>query len=104
LFGLSYLSDYCSISPPIIENGYTTVKEAQKGGRVVKTKPYDMQLLDVEPLIKDVFQRVGCLNLCQNMQKGHLEVAREFALNFDGTKTKVVTLELEVSEATIAAH
>jgi len=29
-------------------------------------------------------------------------VAREFSLNFDGTKTKVGTLELEVSEVTIA--
>ena len=38
------------------------------------------------------------------MQTGHPKVAKEFALNFDGTKTKVVTLELEVSEATIAAH
>jgi hypothetical protein len=36
------------------------------------------------------------------MQRGHLEVAREFDLNFDGTKTKVGTLELEVFEATIA--
>jgi hypothetical protein len=36
------------------------------------------------------------------MQRGHLEVAREFSLIFDGTKTKVGTLELEVSEETIA--
>jgi hypothetical protein len=36
------------------------------------------------------------------MQRGHLDVAREFALNFDGTKTKVGTLELEVFEVTIA--
>ena len=35
------------------------------------------------------------------MQRGHPKVAREFALNFDGIKTKVGTLELEVSEATI---
>jgi hypothetical protein len=35
--------------------------------------------------------------------KGHPEVAREFALNFDGTKTKIGALELEVSEVTIAA-
>ena len=37
------------------------------------------------------------------MQRGHPEVAREFALNFDGTKTKVGTLELEVSEVIISA-
>jgi hypothetical protein len=78
-------------------------KKAHKGGSVVRTEPYDMQLFDVEPLIREVFQRVGCFNFCQNMQRGHPEVAREFSLNFDGTKTKVGTLELEVSEATIAA-
>jgi hypothetical protein len=78
-------------------------KKSHKGGSVVRTEPCDMQLFDVEPLIREVFQRVGCLNFCQNMQRGHPEVAREFALNFDGTKTKVGTLEMEVSEATIAA-
>jgi hypothetical protein len=36
------------------------------------------------------------------MQRGHPEVAREFALNFDGTKTKIGALEIEVSEVTIA--
>jgi hypothetical protein len=37
------------------------------------------------------------------MQRGHLEVAREFSLKFDGINTKVGTLEMEVSKATIAA-
>jgi hypothetical protein len=78
-------------------------KKSHKGGSVVRTEPSDMHLFDVEPLIREVFQRVGCLTFCQNMQRGHPEVAREFSLNFDGTKTKVGTLELEVSEATIAA-
>jgi hypothetical protein len=77
-------------------------KKAHKGGGIVRTEPYDMQLFVVEPLIREVFQRVGCFNFCQKMQRGHPEVAREFALNFDGTKTKVGTLELEVSEETIA--
>ena len=76
-------------------------KKSQKGGIVVRKEPCDMQLFDVEPIISEVFQRVGCLNLCQNMQRGHPEVAKEFSLNFDGTKTKVGTLEMEVSEATI---
>jgi hypothetical protein len=78
-------------------------KKSHKGGSVVRTEPSDMHLFDVEPMIREVFQRVGCLSFCQNMQRGHPEVARQFSLNFDGTKTKVGTLELEVSEATIAA-
>jgi hypothetical protein len=35
------------------------------------------------------------------MQRGHLEVAKEFALNFNGTKTKVGMLEFDVSEHSI---
>jgi hypothetical protein len=62
-----------------------------------------MKLLDYEPLIKEAFQRVGCINFYQNMQRRHPEVAKEFALNFDGTKTKVGILEFEVSELSISA-
>jgi hypothetical protein len=37
------------------------------------------------------------------MQRGHPEVARQFALQFDGKKTKVGDLEFEVTEASISA-
>jgi hypothetical protein len=77
-------------------------KKVHKGGDIVRTKPYDMQLFFEEPLIREVFQRVGCINFCQKMQRGHPEVAKEFTLNFDGTKTKVGILEFEVSERTIS--
>jgi hypothetical protein len=36
------------------------------------------------------------------MQRGHPEVARQFALHFDGNKTKVGDLEFEVTEASIS--
>jgi hypothetical protein len=78
-------------------------RKAHKGGGIVRTEPYNMHLFYSEPLIREVFQRVGCINFCQKMQRGHPEVAREFSLNFDGTKTKVGTLEFEVSELSISA-
>jgi hypothetical protein len=55
----------------------------------VRAEPYDMHLFFVEPIIREVFQRVGCFNFCQKMQRGHPEVAREFSLNFDGNKTNI---------------
>jgi hypothetical protein len=61
-----------------------------------------MQLFDDEPMIREVFQGVGFLNFCQNMHRAHPKVAREFSLNFYGTKTKVGTLQMKVYEATIA--
>jgi hypothetical protein len=63
----------------------------------------DMCLFDTEPMAREAFQRVGCLSFCQNMQRGHPEVAKEFALHFDGRKTKVGDLEFEVTEAYISA-
>jgi len=71
-------------------------KKSHNDGSVVKTEPFDMHIFDVHPMIREVFQRVGCLSFCQNMQRGHPEVAREFSLNFDGTKTKVGTFDMEV--------
>jgi hypothetical protein len=70
---------------------------------VVRTEPSDMHLFDAVPMVREVFQRVGCLSFFQNMQRGHLEVARQFALHFDGIKTKVGDLDFEVSEASIEA-
>jgi hypothetical protein len=80
----------------------TKQRKAHKGGGIVRKWPYDMQHFYYEPLMREVFQRVGCINFCQKMQRGHPEVAREFALNFDGTKTKVGILEFEVSEFSIS--
>jgi hypothetical protein len=77
-------------------------KKAHKGGDIVRTEPYDMHILDSEPLIRESFQRVGCINFCQKMQRGNPEVAREFAIIFNGTKTKLGALEFEVSELSIS--
>jgi hypothetical protein len=71
-------------------------KKSHNGGSVGRTEHSDMHLFYVEPMIREVFQRVGFLSFYQNMQRGHPEVARQFSLNFDGTKTKVGALELEV--------
>jgi hypothetical protein len=61
-----------------------------------------MHLFDVDPMVRENFQRVGYLSFFQNMQRGHPEVAIQFSLHFDGIKTKVGSLEFEVSKASIA--
>jgi hypothetical protein len=78
-------------------------KKAHKGGKIVRKEPVDMRLFDTDPMAREAFQRVGCLSLYQNMQRGHPEVAKEFSLHFDGRKTKVGDLEFEVTEASISA-
>jgi hypothetical protein len=51
-------------------------RKTHKGGKVVRTEPVDMHLFDTEPMAREVFQRVGCLSFCQNMQRGHPEVTK----------------------------
>jgi hypothetical protein len=76
-------------------------KKYHKGGSVVRIEPFGMHLFDATPMVREFFQRVGFLSFCQNMQRGHPEVARQFALHFDGIKTKVGNLEFQVSEASM---
>jgi hypothetical protein len=79
------------------------MKKSRKGGKLVRTEPVDMHLFEIEPMAREVFQRVGCLSFCLNMQRGHPKVTRQFALHFDGLKTKVGDLEFEVTGASISA-
>jgi hypothetical protein len=51
-------------------------KKVHKGGDIVRVEPHDMQLINSEPFFKEAFQRVGCLNFCEKMQRGHHEVAK----------------------------
>jgi hypothetical protein len=51
-------------------------KKAHKGGRIVRTEHVDMCLFDIEPMAREIFQIAGCLSFCQNMQRGHPEVAK----------------------------
>jgi hypothetical protein len=63
-------------------------KKIDKGGDIVRFEPHDMQLINFEPFFKEDFQRVGCLNFFQKIQRGHLEVAKQFALNFKGKRLR----------------
>jgi len=63
-----------------------------KGGEIVISEHHDMHLVNSNPFIRECFQRVGCFTFCEKLQKGHMEVSKEFALNFDGFKTKVGSL------------
>jgi hypothetical protein len=76
-------------------------KMSHKGGNVVRIEPADMHLFEAEPMAREVFQRVGCFAFCQNMERCHPEVARQFSLHFNGLNTKVGDLEFKVSETSI---
>jgi len=77
-------------------------KNHNKGGAVVRYEPQTTQLLDSKPNFKEYFQRVGCYNLCVKLQGYHMDIAKEFALNFDGLNVKIGPLEFKVIEESIS--
>jgi hypothetical protein len=48
-------------------------KKIHKGGDIVRTEPYDMQLINSEPFFKEAFQRVGCLIFVRKCKEGILK-------------------------------
>jgi hypothetical protein len=67
MFG-SFTPHYITAFDPLFISMETPQrKKSHKGGSVVRTEPSDMNLFDVEPMVREVFQRVGCLSIFQNM-------------------------------------
>jgi hypothetical protein len=78
-------------------------KKVYKGGDIVRFEPQGLQLLDSNPIFRESFQAVGCLTFFEKLQGGHMEVAKQFSLNFDGVKTKIGSLKIQVTEQTISS-
>jgi hypothetical protein len=69
-------------------------KKYHKGGTMVRNEPSDMHLFDAETMVREFFQRVGCLSFFQNMQRGHPEVERKFSYIFMALRLRLETLSL----------
>ena len=69
---------------------------------MVMFEPLSTTMLDENPMFKDSFRQVGCLRFCQKLEGFHVQVARDFALNYDGIKSKVGPLEITISPDSIA--
>ena len=80
-----------------MEGTSTVGKKVYKGRAIIRTKPQDLVLFEDEPTFRASFERVGCMSFCQRIQGFHQQVTKDFALHFDGTKTKVGDLELFVT-------
>jgi hypothetical protein len=78
-------------------------KKVYKGGAIIRTGTQDLVLFEDEPTFRASFERVGCMIFCQKIQGFNQQVTKDFALHFDGTKTKVGDLEFVVTPQTISA-
>ena len=67
MFGFFTPHSITTFDPLFISMDTTQRKKSHKGGSMVRFEPFDMHLFDVDPMVKEVFQRVGYLSFFQNM-------------------------------------
>jgi len=75
----------------------------KRSGQVLRFEPQNLDLFEGNPNFIDSFRQVGCYRFCEKMQGYHKQMSMDFALNFDGIKTKVGPLEVAVNPDSISA-
>ena len=80
----------------------TPKKKTNKGGDIVRFEPKGMALINSTSGYMDIFRRAVCLRFFQKLQGHHVDIAYQFVLNYDGTKSKVGELVIPVTEQAIS--
>ena len=78
-------------------------RKTNKGGHYLRYEPSDMNLINEDPKVVEVFRRTGCLEFFQKLQGCHVQVSKDFTLNFNGTTIKVGIFNLTITPKTISA-
>jgi hypothetical protein len=60
--------------------------EMKKRATTLRNELNDIGYLEAHPKVCQMFKNVGCFNFCKKLDSFHQQVAKAFALSFDGKK------------------
>lgn len=63
----------------------------------LRNEPEGLDVLLKNSEVEQAFKQVGCWRFCEKLQGGHMQVTKEFSLNFTGLNLKVGVPELPIS-------
>jgi len=72
-------------------------RKEHRSGRCLRSEPEGLYIILRNGEVERAFKQVGCWNFCEKLQGGHMQITKEFALNFTGMNSKVGVLELLVT-------
>ena len=75
----------------------------KKGGTLLRKELNDITYLEAHPEIFQMFRDAGYYRFYEKLQGFHQGVVEAFAMTFDGSKSKVGTIEVQVEEAIVVA-
>ena len=61
----------------------------KKGGPSLRKELGDISYMEAHPKVYQFFKDVGCYRFCEKIQGSHQQVAKAFALSFDGSKAVI---------------
>lgn len=77
-------------------------KRKKKRGTIVRFELINLNLLYENPTFKESFEHVGFLRFCEKLHGFHIQIGKDFILNFNGSKTKVGPMDISISTDSIA--
>jgi len=72
-------------------------RKDHRSGRCLRNEPEGLNIILNNDEVEQAFKQVGSWRFCEKLQGGHMQVNREFSLNFTGLNSKVGVLELPIS-------
>jgi hypothetical protein len=76
--------------------------EMKKGATTLRKELNDVEYLEAHLEVCQIFKNAGCFNFCKKLDSFHQQVAKAFALSFDGKKACIGQDEFQIDEALIA--
>jgi len=77
-------------------------RKENRSGRCLRNEHEGLDSILKNNEVEQTFKQVSSWRFCEKLQGGHMQVTKEFALNFTGLNSKVGVLEFPISPEVIS--
>jgi hypothetical protein len=79
------------------------ISKKARSGRVVRSEPQDLALINEDLNIRESFEWVRCMRYCEKIKGYNAKLAKQFSLRFNGFCATIVGITFQVMEGTLSA-
>jgi hypothetical protein len=79
------------------------IRKKVRSGRVMKSEPQDLELINEDLIIRASFEKFGCMRFYERIKGYNVNLVEQFTLNFTGVSMTIVGITFRVIEETFSA-
>jgi hypothetical protein len=80
-----------------------SIRKKARSGRVVRSEPQDLELINEDPTIRASFEQARCMRFCEKIKGYNAKLVEQFTLNFTGVSATIAGITFRVTEETLSA-